>query len=243
MEIITDPLHFFKRLSSSNQIYLLKSTFYEIMSEHDVISIDKFTDTVVYNVVFFDQDGTAHEQDITLTFEKFLTDKLIQEISNYKYCINETILDMVKRGSNPTEFIQLQHSTLLKCKPKIISFYPEKDIFAKAIVLLSNFLKDEYPEYFKIKESTRDKNFPLVPISEDFSPYSFKWDALNPEDAISAIEVLYQLLTEEPELIQSSKEDFIAAFTQRKVINGIKWLVRVKTSSHQKHLYFTSYMP
>ncbi|MCO6147398.1 hypothetical protein [Flavobacterium sp. NRK1] len=235
-----DPLHFFKSLVNFNHIEILRSSFYEIMSQHDVISTDTLTDTVIYNVVFFDQEGTAHERDITLTFEKFLTDRLIQEISNYKYTINEIILSIVKNGSSPKEFIQLQYSTLLKLKPKIISLYPEKIIFAKAVALIVNFITDEYSEYFEIKGNTRDKNFPLLSVSEDFSPYSFKWDALNPEDALPAIELLYQLLIEEPALIQSSKEDFIAAFTQRKVIDGIKWIVlgKNKISSKVSLFYF-----
>jgi len=235
-----DPLHFFKSLSKPNQIEFFKSRFYEIMSQHDVVSTDTSTNTVIYNVIFYDHNGTPHERDITLTFEKFLTDKLLEEISNYKYAINEMILAIAKNGNSAREFIQLQDSTLLKLKPKIISLYSERLIFAKAVVLLSNFLKDEYREYFKIKENERDKNFPLLPLSEDFSPYSFKWDALNPEDAIPAIEVLYQLVTEKPAMIQSSKEDFIAAFTQKKVAEGIRWLVlgNNKHSSKTSLFYF-----
>ena len=239
MEYIQNPLLYFQSLLERDKSNELKDTFVSEFIEHYgsmLESVDAEKGIVTYWDSFYDQATDSQiEGYVTHDFNKSFNSKINSEFINAKKSIDNIVLSISYKGVNPKEFINIQILLLKDLFIKTDSFYIDKPIVKNAIVGLINYIQDKY---LAEKIISINPNSPNLIEIEDYSEFSFNWDSLNPEDTVPNIEKLYSLLIQSPALIESSKEDFINAFTMRKVTNGIKWLVTGKNGIISKSSLF-----
>ncbi|QOG03493.1 hypothetical protein [Flavobacterium sp. MDT1-60] len=184
---------------------------------------DEFTKEVIAEILVYD-------------FETYFNSEIEENFQTAKSRIDELILEVILNDKSPERFIDHQIILLNNLLVKTDTFYLDRPILRKSIKGLIKHLRK------KKSSTTIDISAPNLVEIDDFSSYSFNWDSANPEDTIPNLEKFYSLLTAYPALIECSKEEFINAFTKRKVTNGIKWLVKGdnKLISKSSLLYFVS---
>ncbi|WP_300565486.1 hypothetical protein [Flavobacterium sp.] len=227
MEAINkNPLEYFLNLLEKDKSNELKLSFISGIIENIgcyADTVDEEKGIITYWDTFYDQaTDSCIEGLVTYDFNKDFNSTIHSEFLKTKKSIDDYVLDIVLKGNNPKEFINHQISLLKDLFLKTNDFYISKPIVKNAIIALIKFIQEKY-----LTEKVVNINFnsPNLIDADDYSQYSFLWDSLNPEDTIPNLERFYNLLTQSPPLIESTKEDFIKAFTMRKVTNGIKWLV------------------
>lgn len=168
---------------------------------------DEFTKEVIAEILVYD-------------FETYFNSEIEENFQTAKSQIDELILEVILNDKSPERFIDHQIILLNDLLLKTHSLYLDRPILKKSIKRLIKHL------HKKKSSTTIDISSPNLVEIDNFSSYSFNWDSANPEDTIPNLEKFYYLLTEYPPLIECSKDEFIKAFTKRKISNGIKWLVK-----------------
>lgn len=75
---------------------------------------------------------------------------------------------------------------------------------------------------------------PYLVNIENHHPLSYKWKSISDEVGLLSLRKFYKLLSEEPKIVECSEADFLNAFTQAKVTNGIRWCVMGKNGQYSK---------
>lgn len=234
-----NPLEYFQSLLEKDKSNELKTIYISEIIEHYgsmIEKVDNENGIVTYWDFFYDESTDSQiEGLVTYDFNKSFNSTISSEFVKAKKSLDSIVLSISYNGISPKEFINIQILLLKDLFVKTESLYLDKPIVKNAIVGLINYIQEKYLVEKIISINTSSPN--LIDI-EDYSEDSLNWDSLNPEDTIPNIEKLYDLLIQSPALIESSKEDFIKAFTMRKVTNGIKWLVIGKNGSFSKSSLF-----
>jgi len=227
-----NPLEYFLNLLERDKSDELKDSFVSGIIENIgsyAETVDKENGIITYWDTFYDQvTDSCVEGLVTYDFNKDFNSTIHSEFLKTKQEIDSFIMEITFKGNSPKEFINFQILLLKDLYLKTNVFYTSKPIVKNAITALIKHIQERY---LAEKIININPNAPNLIEIDDYSENSFCWDSLNPEDTISNLERFYGLLTESPPLIECAKEDFIKAFTKRKVSNGIKWLV---TGSNQK---------
>lgn len=236
---IKNPLNFFQTLLEKDKYEELReSSFSEIIEFRgsSVEKIDSENGIITFWGSFYDQTTDDHiEALVTHNFNDEFNSKINWEFVVARESIDSFILDITTKGSNPKEFINFEVMLLKDLFLKTKLYYLDKPVVKNAIVGLINYVQEKYLTEKIFSLNIKSPN--LIEV-EDYSEYSFNWDSSNPEDTIPNIEKLYSLLTQAPALIESSKVDFINAFTMRRVTNGIKWLVTHSNQISKSSLFY-----
>src|SRR5690606_33621436 len=140
------------------------------------------------------------------------------------------ILDISCKGISSEIFIGEVKNKIKNLKNKSGQYYPNYPFVMGAL----NSIEDYISQYLiSVKKPIFEQTRIPTPIP-NYSPLSFKWDLINPEDTIERLSRLFGLLTESPSLIDGEIEDFINGFSQREVVVGVKWLVLSKNKTCSK---------
>lgn len=238
---IKQPCIFFESLLEEDKYNDLKKKFISNFEEEygtlNVKSINEQTGIIeIWNAYTDEFTNEVIAEILVYDFESYFISEIEKNFRIAKTKIDELILEVILNDKNPERFIDNQIILLNDLSLKTHTFYLDSPILKKSIKRLIKHLQ-------KKRSSTKiDISTPHRVDIDDFSSYSFNWDSANPEDTIPNLEKFYSLLTAHPALIECSKEEFINAFTKRKVINGIKWLVKGdnKLISKSSLLYFVS---
>lgn len=234
-----NPLEYFQSLLEKDKSNELKETYISELIENYgsmIEKVDNENGIVTYWDFFYDESTDSQiEGLVTYDFNKSFNSTISSEFIKAKKSIDSIVLSISYNGINPKEFINIQILLLKDLFVKTESLYLDKPIVKNAIVGLINYIQEKYLVEKIISINTSSPN--LIDV-EDYSEDSLNWDSLNPEDTIPNLEKLYDLLTKAPALINSTKSDFINAFTMRKITNGIKWLVIGKNGSISKSSLF-----
>ena len=260
MEINKTPLRYFEDLLEYNKVNELKDNFIEKAKEKfegyiETIDLDKGLITYLNS---YYEDG-AKGTSIT-SFESTLTNVLRVEFKRTKLLIDDYVLNnsdkylpflyhqqktlqyLINRGKSEIMVLPVLLNPILGVQRYINEKYlynQEK----KISVDLSNLHIDQLSEYidFNILEVI---DFPVVSgksdyiHNDDYSPLSFYWDSLGSTERIDQLKHLYALLSANPAVIECTQEDFINAFSQKKVENGLKWLMKGKNGQYSKSTLF-----
>jgi hypothetical protein len=236
------PCIFFENLLEDDKTNELRkkfiSDFIEDFKTFEIENIDKEKGIISINDVTHDEVTNKFIPEISVyTFEDDFNLRIEENFQKAKSKIDEMILEAILKDKNPKRFIDNQILLLNDLLPKVRILYLDRPVVKKSIVRLIKFLRKRKTYHDVINTSAPN----LVEI-DNFSPYSFNWDSANSEDTIPNLEKFYFLITISPPLIECSKEDFINAFTKRKISDGIKWLVKGdnKQISKSSLLYFVS---
>lgn len=266
MESNKAPLHYFEDLLEYNEVNELKDNFIRKSKEKfegyiETIDFDKGLITYLNS---YHEDG-AKGTSIT-SFESTLTNILRAEFKKTKLLIDNYVLN---NSDKYLPFLYHQQKTLQylvnRGKSEIMVFpvllnlilgvqryINEKYLYnqeKKISVDLSNLDIDQLLMFLDFSNletvdalDISDKKDYINP--EDYSELSFSWDSLDHSERIEQLIHLYSLLTANPAVIQCSQDEFIDAFSQRKVIHGIKWLLKGKNGNVSKStlFYFVNYL-
>jgi hypothetical protein len=208
------PLAFFDWYLKNQIGKDLKEFYINIKEElhfNDTDKIDRVNHVV--KVLNVNHQEEIKSEYITFSFENSVKSKLNQEIKQTKDYLE---LGFEKRFSDKKEvkayadFMRIKldsYSTLTTVKE-----FPFLTIYFKELYNLIN------------QFSKPIKNYSFVPSLVLLSD--------SPEEQGLKIEVLYNLLTEKPSMINCSKEEFNKAFTGQEITEGIHWLVTGKNKNY-----------
>lgn len=238
---IKQPCIYFESLLEEDKSNDLKkkfiSNFLEEYKSFEIESIDEQKGIIQFWNAYRDDHTNEIIHEISFyNFDNYFNSEIEENFQTAKSKIDELILEIILNDKSPERFIDNQITHLNDLLVKTDTFYLDRPILKKSIKRLIKHLRNKKSS---LKSEISTPN--LIEI-DDFSSYSFNWDSANPEDTIPNLEKFYSLLTVHPALIECSKEDFINAFTMRKVTHGIKWLVKGdnKLISKSSLLYFVS---
>ncbi|WP_417363317.1 hypothetical protein [Galbibacter sp.] len=235
-----EPLSFFEELLQYNKLSFLKDEFINRFVDNDgmdIESIDAKTGIIKYVSAFSNPPSIEPVYAITsISFQKEFHKEINTEFLKAKKAIDDFATHITQQGNNPLEYITLQHNYIITLKEKAISVYPEAPIVKSALTSLLQYIEEKYNLNNNIKHIHTVA--PSIENPEDYSPHSFLWDALDNETREANLSKLYDLLTIQPKLIECQKEEFINAFSQKVVSNGIKWRVKGKNGQISKSSLF-----
>lgn len=248
MEINKNPLQYFEDLLEYDKTNKLKDLFIaECIAElgNSIEDIDNEKGIVKYWCSYFDEQKNEYFEGFTTSsFEISFNIQINSEYKNAKVQIQNIVFEIISKGNNPTAFLNLQMTILKSLYLCTDKYYLEIPIVKNAIVALKNHLHNKYdieiPKLLNQKQNTNSTT--LSP--DDYSLNSFCWDALTDIEREEQLQHLYILLTENPAVIESTQEDFINAFSQKKMENGIKWLIIGKNRQFSKSalFYFVNFL-
>lgn len=227
------PYMFFEDLLQENKIIDLKlnfiSNFVEDYRSFEIESIDNEQGIIKFWNSY--QDEITLQQIVEISvydFEDYFNALIVENYKTSKKKTDELLFEICVNGNTPKIFIASQIEFLNNLRTKAESIYSERPIIKKHIKLLIKHLLENRTE-IEVDHIT-----PNLIDREDYAEYSLNWDSARPEDTIPNISKLFVLLTQSPLLIECSQEEFINAFTKRKIFNGIRWLVKGPNKSISK---------
>lgn len=248
MELNKNPLHYFEDLLEYDKTNKLKDIFItECIEElgNSIENIDNENGIIKYWYNNYVDETDSYIKGLANTdFDKHFTTQISTNYKESKILLDTIIFDIVSKGNSPKEFLIVQMTILKSLYLKLDTSYLEKPIVRNAIVALKNYLHEKYSIDIPKLPVQKQNNHNTETSPADYTPLSFCWDSLDDKRRIEELEHLYSLLIEKPPVIQCTREDFINAFTQKKVNNGIKWLIigRNKFSSKSALFYFINFL-
>lgn len=216
MEIEKSPLSFFENLLEYDKYELLKKEYISDYIEN--IGSPQHIDF---------EEGVIEEWEEKYSFSTNFKYKVEQQGLIVKRDVGAIIEEILIKGGNLKSFLGIQNNALTTLLFKADALYPNQPVVKEVISELIEYIK----KY--LNASTKDEAERLV-ILEESSALSYNWDSNNNEEKLKSIEKLYDLLLIEPSIIKCDKQDFINAFTQRKVHQGICWNLKGKNKMMSK---------
>lgn len=218
-----NPLYYFEKLLVKTQEEYERITYAEICSLPNFIEEDKNIKGRLCIASFDDTGKVIYEytdvsQQIEFTFNIEAKVALEQ--------IKKDILYTTKSGNSPQFYIK-------EIEKRLYSLEKEAPIKFSNYPILEELLRD-----IRCEITDKSINITTTIDIEDYCEDSFDWNKIKQEDKILFVKKIYQLLMENSPIISASEEDFINAFTQKKVDNGIKWLLKSKNGKTSKTSLF-----
>lgn len=216
MEFEKSPLSFFENLLEFDKYDLMKKEF-----------VNNYIENVGSPQSIDLENGIIDDGEEKYSFSTNFNIKVEQQGLIAKRDIGIIIETIISKNENPKSFLEIQNNRLNTLLFKTDVLYPNhpivKEVISKLVEYISKFLN----------ASTKDEASKLITLEES-SALSYNWDSNDNEDKLRAIDKLYKLLIEEPAIIECDKQDFVNAFSQRKVYRGINWNMKGKNKSVSK---------
>ena len=217
------PLIYFQRLLENDISEKLINNFISDFVQNSGYiphEIDNLEGIIKYYGSQVDDNGNhICIDEITYDFYNFFQNVITIEIQKSKHLFNSIIHHLAYKNQSTDEYVLLQKKVLTNLKSKADNYYSEYPFISNKLNELKSFLE----------------NFDSSNLKKWTDSYS--WDSINETDKINLISSLYNLL-KDYKIIDSSLGEFINAFTNGEVTNGIKWLVKGKNRSTNKYSIF-----
>lgn len=231
---------FFKLLDDKESLLELKKEyifdFCSKISQDSILKIDYDS-----GVVEFD-DYDFEKSEITVFVYSALEDIILdleRETRSIKNDIDFLVERAILNSSDiSVSFKNLENILVSLTKREYLGFPKEHVLSSLATIL--NHLKINY-NYYPTFDFTED-NCQIA--LGDYSPHSYRWISINTEVGKLSLKKFYSLLTQEPKIVECSEKEFINAFSQSKLSNGIKWLIKGKNGQYSKQslIQFIDYL-
>ncbi|MPL56821.1 hypothetical protein SDC9_02311 [bioreactor metagenome] len=166
------------------------------------------------------------EMTYTLTFDSWYLLRSIKKLAEVITSVEVELFELSKNNKNPNGFLKL-----LSKKFEIFTYKANLESGIKLNII--PFLEETKSKFDKVKNF---KDFGNLKLSLKIN--SFSWFGKNKDENIIQIKKLYELLTENPALIECSEEEFLNAFSNKEVKVGIRWLVKGKNGKFSKSSLF-----
>lgn len=232
---LQSPLAYFENLLERNKIQDLKSDFiYSNREQLDglIDSVDEEKGIIKYWGLFSDGSTEPIEALTSKSFQAEFINSLNVEYLKTKNSFDAIVVNITMNGKSPEEYLAIQVKWLNTLFSKAQNIYPYTPIVQNTILKLIEYISSKYG--VSIENTPEIITMPVISNPDDYSPDSFLLDAQDNESRITILTKLYTLLTSHPVMIEGSKEEFINAFSQKVVINGLKWCVKGKNGQITK---------
>ena len=207
------PFGFFQQLLESDKSKILIAEFInEFIEEYGMsyAKIDRTKGVITYFGQYYDKFGNPDEcGDISYDFISYFEIRIIQEKNKAKNNFILAINHLIKLGHATNEFLELSRNILTNLELCSSKYYSEYHIIKDAIIELSRYIA-QY-DGFGINTNTLFEK-------------SFCWDNDCNESKKNSLMNLYKLIVIKYKLIEASPSDFINAFSNGEVKNGLKWM-------------------
>jgi len=231
-------LNFFKILDDENAFYDLKKELIIEFCEnyHKFVKSIDFNSGVV-EIEHYDPENLRSEILIYIVADEIqlLVNKNTRDIKNE---IDNIVNNAIILGKDINIILQNINSLLIAVSKREFKSF-SKLIILKALTDITSHIEKNY-NYFSDYSFTNSFQVDV----KDFCKDSYMWKSIDGEVRIYTLKKLYKLLTEEPKIIDCSEEEFIKAFSQSKITDGIKWCVLGKNKDYSKQslLAFIEYL-
>ena len=231
---------FFKILDDKESLLELKKEY--IFDFCGKISRDSIKKIDYDNGVVEFDDYDFEKSEITVFVYSALEDIILdleRETRSIKNDIDFLVERAILNSSDiSVSFKNLENILVSLTKREYLGFPKEHVLSSLATIL--NHLKINY-NYYPTFDFTED-NCQIA--LGDYSPHSYRWISINTEVGKLSLKKFYSLLTQEPKIVECSEKEFINAFSQSKLSNGIKWLIKGKNGQYSKQslIQFIDYL-
>lgn len=216
-----NPLAYFEKLFIKNQEILKQEfieDFFNAPPSGHLVDLD--SENAVFTILWYNPITDKREEEIydfSLEFKK----DTYRECLKCKEIVDADILDITRKGVNPQyykeELVGKLKKFLLKAKTNFKD-YPFLELY------IQNFISYLIPN--------------TSSMSLNSSVYdSFIWILGNGNEKLKKIKKLHRLLVEKS-FIKADEQEFINAFTGRKITQGICWLLKSKNKGISKASVF-----
>lgn len=223
------PLIYFQDLLEKDKSKSLIDSFISDFIENsscNIISDGNTKGEIKYFGQYYEDEGPIGEiVEITHDFKSYFAKKIDAEVKVSKSLINKKNDLLISQNISSTAFL-ISNKTLLSNLEILAQKHYLKYSFVKdAISDLSNYLA-QFSSF-----GSDDTNH---------SYKSFCWDSDNIEERESSLIKLHRLISIENRIIDASQDEFISAFSNGEVKEGLKWLMtcRNKSTSITSIIYF-----
>lgn len=214
------PLHYFQELLESSKARVLIDQFINDFVEHsghEIQHIDKEKGIVTYFDFYLDENGNQSEwSKMDYTFYVDFSSKINSEVKKSKKLIYNKFIELASHDKPHNQLSILLKNTLKNLEPKADIHYVDYPFVKEALGNLFSYI-----ETFDSKHSTK-------------SNLSYFWKSSDEAKTFSTLSELHRSLKEH-NIIDSSIDEFINAFTNKEVKAGIKWLDIAKNGQTNKH--------
>ena len=231
---------FFKILDDKESLLELKKEY--IFDFCGKISRDSIKKIDYDNGVVEFDDYDFEKSEITVFVYSALEDIILdleRETRSIKNDIDILVERAILNSSDiSVSFKNLENILVSLTKREYLGFPKEHVLSSLASIL--NHLKINYNYYPTFDFTEDDCQIALG----DYSPHSYRWISINTEVGKLSLKKFYSLLTQEPKIVECSEKEFINAFSQSKLSNGIKWLIKGKNGQYSKQslIQFIDYL-
>jgi hypothetical protein len=223
------PLIYFQDLLEKDKSKSLIDSFISDFIENsgcNIISVDNTKGEIKYFGQHYEDEGPIGKiVEITHDFKSYFAKKIEAEVMRSKSLINEKVNILMCQNLSNHEFL-ISHKTILSnLEPLTETHYLEYPFVKDAISSLSNYL-------------AQFSSFGSYDTNHSYK--SFCWDSDNIEERTTSLIKLHNLLSIENKIIDVLPDEFIRAFSNGEVKEGIKWLHtgKNKSTSITSILYF-----
>ncbi len=251
-DIIQTPSSFSTYLIKENILPNYFSSFmHSYLNEHDVSNyvthklIDKEKGIIKSTYSIINHELYEIQTEI-ITFSESFQSYISNSVEKSIELFESKFSEILSIGNSPIAFTNYHLGILKQNYPKAIETYrtsaykPDlfKEVNEAVIIGIEDTIKGIEKVLALYQGNNIDSDLQSNSTTNKLCKDSFLWDFANEEEATSVLSQLFNLLTEEPSLIQSDKDAFINAFTQKEVPNGIRWMVKSKNKQYSKASLF-----
>lgn len=224
-----NPLYYFENILRRTQNQVKTKYMTEAVDNGGGISrYDYEKGEIEFYYSFYDEQKNQSVEGFEMySFKDFLKKEMYRKGNEAYSLFRRDKLLIAKNGKTSLFYIQEIQNRITELLKLAEVNFPDYPFVKEVLLKLKSITSDNKP----IKTS--------APIDiEDYCEDSFDWNKIKQEDKILFVKKMYQLLMENSPIISASEEDFINAFTQKKVDNGIKWLLKSKNGKTSKTSLF-----
>lgn len=232
------PFEYFEHLLKKDRSSDLIIAFINDYLEHEgagcVDLIDSEQGIITEKGIFYEEGLDSITDTRIIEFERYFRLTINQELIKLRKMLDLQLHEVLKEGKSYEHLLNFYQQRLEKMSITSKTYYNNFPFIYHGLKGLLNEITDKYSS---VKEAPSPKKHMHLYL-EDYAEHSYNWDLFDEAETKEQLGKLFQLLTEPPALIMGTLEDFINAFTKKKVNDGIFWLVKGKSGQISKSSLF-----
>lgn len=214
-----------------------EESFYDLKKESVIECCDSYSNLVksfsfekgIVEIDYYDLESKS-PQPFYYSFYEEIPNLIDSKVRQIKNIIDEQVSLFLTENKDLQIFFKNLETVTVALENKNYDLIPIREEVIIALSDILNYTKDRYG--YTPKHKLLNKPFRID--IESFNPNSYRWLTVNSDKGELKLKKLYSLLSEEPKIIDCSEREFVNAFTQSKVTEGIKWCIIGKNGQYSK---------
>ncbi|WDF47425.1 hypothetical protein PQ459_02820 [Chryseobacterium sp. KACC 21268] len=227
---ILHPLDFFRTLDD-------KESFNDLKRQSVIECCDSYSNLVkgfsfekgTVEIDYYDLESKGFQLFYYSFYEEIpnLIDSKIRQIKNI---IDEQVSLFLTENKDLQIFFKNLETVVVALGNKNYNMIPNREEVITALSDILNYTEDKYG----YTPNHKLLNKPFTINIEAYNSNSCRWLTVSSDRGELKLKKLYSLLSEEPKIIDCSEREFVNAFTQSKVTEGINWCIMGKNGQYSK---------